>query len=93
MPLYIKGNMLLRESIEMLQEDLNKMLGEKTIGTIAIQSLHNCFTINDVQYSGHSVTIRIYKENGVWILSECKLHGSNKNLNLFLERDVEALVY
>lgn len=93
MLLYIKGNMQLRESIETLQDDLNKILGKKTVGTIAIQSLDNCFTTNGVQYTGHSVTIRICKENGVWVLAECKLHGVNKNMNLFLEKDVEALVY
>ncbi len=93
MRLYIKGHMKLSESIKMLQDDLNKILGKKTVGTIAIQSLDNCFTIKGVQYNGHSVTIRICKENGVWILTECKLHGTNKNINLFLEKDVEALVY
>ena len=89
----LKANKKISECILELQSEFNEYYKEKTLGSIAIQSLDECIRKNDRLYSGHNLTIRICKVKDKWVLSECKLHGESRNIDPVLLKDVEALLY
>lgn len=92
--LILKGNMYLKESIKLSQDFFNQVLKNKTIGKVFILETKNYLEINKKLYSGNEVMISIFKKDGTWEMSECKIRGKGYNENnVFLKYDVNAMVY